>query len=106
MQQPGLNVSYTNGPPPVLTVAGELDVATAPMLRNAFLDLLGDDLPDLVVEASGVSFADSSGLAVLLMGARRWASHERKLVLRAPSPALLRVIDLTGVRRAFEVEEA
>lgn len=107
MQQPGLNVSYASGPPPVLTVAGELDVATAPVLRTAFLQLLDtEDLPDLTIEASGVSFVDSSGLAVLLMGARRWQSHERRLVLRTPSPALLRVIDLTGVRRAFEVEEA
>jgi hypothetical protein len=38
------------------------------------------------------------------MGARRWAAHERRMVLR-PSPALLRVIDLTGARRAFEIEE-
>ena len=106
MQHPGLNVTYTQGAPPVLTVTGELDVATAPLLRNAFLDLLDGsrEVPDLAIEASGVSFADSSGLAVLLMGARRWASHDKKLVLRAPSAALLRVIDLTGVRRAFEVE--
>ena len=106
MQQPGLDVRYTTGPDALLSVSGELDVATAPTLRDAFLKLLAqDDVPDLRVDTSGITFVDSSGLAVLLMGARRWSSEQRRLVLRTPSPALLRVIDLAGARRAFEIED-
>jgi anti-anti-sigma factor len=52
-----------------------------------------------------VSFCDSSGLAVLLMGARRWTSEEKRMVLRSPSKTLGRILDLAGVRRAFEVSE-
>ena len=106
VQQPALTVRYSADPEPVLYVAGELDVATAPALRDAFLQLLGRDaVPDLVVDASGVAFVDSSGLAVLLMGARRWSERGTPLVLRRPSPALRRVVDLAGVARAFEIVE-
>lgn len=103
MQQPGLTVTYTTEPDAVITVAGELDVASAPALREAFLVLLQrDEVPDITVDASGVSFC-SSGLAVLLMGARRWSAEERRMVLKAPSQTLGRILDLAGVRRAFEV---
>ncbi|HWL35855.1 MAG TPA: STAS domain-containing protein [Frankiaceae bacterium] len=106
MQQPGLTVTYTTDPDAVITVSGELDVATAPALREAFLTLLNrDEVPDVTIDASGVSFCDSSGLAVLLMGARRWSSEEKRLVLRSPSRSLGRILDLAGVRRAFEVCE-
>jgi anti-sigma B factor antagonist len=106
VQQPGLTVRYSGDPEPVLYVAGELDVATAPAVRDAFLQLLGrDDVPELALDVSGVAFADSSGLAVLLMGARRWGERGKRLVLRRPSAALRRVIDLAGVARAFEISE-
>ena len=106
MPQPGLTVTYTTDPHAVITVAGELDVASAPALREAFLTLLQrEEVPDVTVEVSGVSFCDSSGLAVLLMGARRWGAEEKRLVLQRPSRPLSRILDLAGVRRAFEVCE-
>jgi anti-sigma B factor antagonist len=105
LQQPGLTVTYSTDGECVLSVAGELDVATSPALRDAFTKLLdGDDLDDVVLDASGLSFVDSSGLAVLLLGAREWPAHGRRLVLRDPSPMLSRLLDLAGVRRAFDVE--
>lgn len=105
MHQPGLTITYATDPEHVLTVVGELDVATAPALRQAFLTMLGSDtVPDVAIEASGVSFVDSSGLAVLLMAARRWSAENKRLVLRTPSTPLVRVLDLLGVRRAFEID--
>ena len=102
---PDLSVAYAAGDPGTLTVAGELDIATAPALREALLNALRDEGPaGLVVDVSGVTFVDSTGLAVLLMGSRRFAADERTFLLRKPSAALSRVMDLTGVRPAFEVE--
>ena len=106
LNSPELRLSYTAEPVPTLSVGGELDVATAPALRESFLGVLNqDDVPDLVVDARGLTFVDSSGIAVLLMAARRWTAEERRLTLRSPSPQLIRVIDLLGVRRAFEIGE-
>lgn len=106
MTPPELRLQYAADPVPTLTVGGELDVATAPALRESFLGVLNqDEVPDLVVDARAISFVDSSGIAVLLMAARRWTAEQRRLTLRAPSPQLVRVIDLLGVRRAFEICE-
>jgi anti-anti-sigma factor len=90
----------------VLHVSGELDLGTAPALRDALLRLLErDDVPNVLLDASGVTFADSSGLGVLLMGARRWKAEQRTFALRSPSQPLDRLLDLAGVRRAFTVED-
>lgn len=105
LSSPTLRLGWTEEPGLTLCVAGELDVATAPALREALLDALGrDPIPDLVVDTREVTFVDSSGLAVLLMAARRWTAEERRLVLRPGAP-VSRVVDLLGVRRAFEVED-
>ena len=88
----------------VVTVRGELDIAAASVLREELLRLASDEPPDLVVEGSGLTFVDSSGLAVLLMASRRWGEAGKRVVLRTPSRALARVVEMTGVKRAFEME--
>jgi anti-anti-sigma factor len=105
--QPELSVEYAlDATPPVLSVRGELDIGSAPVVREAFLRLARDEtVTDVALDLSGVTFLDSSGLAVLLMGARRWEGDGNRLYLRAPSQMVVRIIDLTGVRRAFVFEE-
>jgi anti-sigma B factor antagonist len=105
--QPQLDLRYSDdSDPPVLAVAGELDLGSAPALRETFLRLLGDPaVPDVAIDLGGVTFLDSSGLAVLLMAARRWTAEERRLVVRNPSDVVMRVVDLTGARQAFLFEE-
>jgi anti-sigma B factor antagonist len=105
--QPELTVTTSaEGATTVLEVSGEVDIGTAPVLRETFLRLLDqDEVPAVVLDMSGVAFCDSSGLAVLLMGARRWQAEGKRFALRSPSQTLARLIDLTGVRRAFEFEE-
>ena len=105
--QSELTVRYADDErPPCLSVAGELDIGTAPVLREALLRLLADtDVEDVIVDLSGVTFVDSSGLAVLLMAARRWAAEEDRLIVRNPSRVVDRIFDLTGVRAAFAFED-
>ena len=107
-ETPELRVRYDeDAARPGLAVAGELDIATAPLLRETLLRALDrDNVPDLLVDLSGVTFVDSSGLAVLLMAARRWAAEGRSFVVHEPSRAVSRIIDLTGVRAAFEFASA
>lgn len=90
----------------VVTVRGELDIASAGALRETFLKIIAqEELPDLAVDGSGITFVDSSGVAVLLMAARRWEDAGKRIALRRPSPTLVRIVDLTGVRRAFDLPD-
>jgi anti-sigma B factor antagonist len=105
-EQPQLTVRFApDRPVPVLHVTGELDIGSSPVLRQQLLELLADDeVGDLALNLSGVTFLDSSGLAVLLMAARRWSSDGHCLAVREPSAVVQRIIDLTGVRQAFAIE--
>lgn len=90
----------------MVTVRGELDIGSAPVLREALLRLIAEDaVPDVVVDGSAVTFVDSSGLAVLLMAARRWSASGKQLVLRKPSRSLWRIVEMTGAAGAFAYDD-
>lgn len=55
----------------IATLCGELDIASAPTLREQLLSLLRPATSRLVLDLSAVSYADASGLAVLVGTARR-----------------------------------
>lgn len=78
-----------------LAVAGEVDAATSPALRDAIRAAAAVNArPPLHVEMSNVSFMDSSGLSALVAAYRR--SHGAIRVI-APSPSVTRILELTGL---------
>ncbi|MCC6830556.1 MAG: STAS domain-containing protein [Thermoleophilia bacterium] len=80
----------------VLRLTGELDLATAPEVLAAVEAATCDGGPSrLVLDMSGVSFIDSTGVRTLLE-ANRVAGND--LSLLAPSPAVTRVLELTELR--------
>ena len=86
----------------VVTVRGELDIASAPALTDAFDELAAAGTPVTAVDLRHVSFMDSSGLSALLLGARTMPAGSR-LQLRNPSESVLRVLTLTGMLQTFDV---
>lgn len=81
----------------VLVVSGELDPSTAPDLASRLSGLEGT----VVLDLRGIRFVDSSGLRTLI-GAS--AELGERLVLRAPSPVVTRLFDLTGIAEHFTIE--
>jgi anti-sigma B factor antagonist len=92
-------------------VRGEIDVATAPRLGTALAQAearrRGDALtPSVVVDLSDVQFMDASGLGVLVGAARSARRHGDVVVLRAPSPTVMRLLEITRLLDAFRIETA
>lgn len=87
----------TEGAHVIATLCGELDIASAPVLRDQLLDLLRPATSRLVLDLSAVSYADASGLAVLVGTGRRAGLLGGFLRLAAPAPAVTRVLSLTGL---------
>ena len=87
----------------VVGVAGDVDVATAPVLRDSILALLNRGTDDLVLDLRGVQFIDSTGVGSLLR------IHHRAGLLGVPvhfvadDPGVLRVFDLLQLRRHLHV---
>jgi anti-sigma B factor antagonist len=94
----GFSISDTNEPP-VLTVRGEVDLASAPKLAAALGDLIDRGHTRLAVDLSAVEFIDSSGLGVLVGSLKRLREEGGDLVLCGASPPVLRIIELTGLER-------
>jgi anti-anti-sigma factor len=93
----GLSIDLTEGSPPVLHVAGELDIATAGQLSSALERALSAD-PTLVVDLGGVSFVDAAGLHVILEIAERRNGSGPLVLDNAPRVAwLLKVVGLEGL---------
>jgi anti-anti-sigma factor len=96
--QPGLRVSArTENGVTIAQLAGELDLASAPDLRERLLALLRPASGRLVLDLSRVSFCDASGLAVLIGTGRRARLLGGFLRLAAVPPEVSRVLRSTGL---------
>jgi len=87
----------------IAELAGELDLASAPALREQLRQLLQPGSGRLVLDLSRVSFCDASGLAVLVGMARRARLLGGFLRLAGVSPQTARVLRLTGLHRHLPV---
>lgn len=93
----------TEGDYTVVAVGGELDIANAYALRERLLDVLHRDGSRLVIDLSGVSFCDVSGLATFVATRRRAHLLGGTLRLVAPQPQVLKILRLTGLHRHLAV---
>jgi anti-sigma B factor antagonist len=92
------------GEDPVVTLSGELDLSSAPSLRNALVDAIAEHRGrTVIVDLDGVTALDDTGLGVLLGAAGRARDGGGDVVLVAATARLRARFDLTGLSRAIEV---
>ena len=93
----------------VLSVTGELDLVTSPVLRQRVHDAVADGRHQVVLDLGEVLFCDSSGVGVLIATRRLIRSCQGSLRLILPARGAVegshvnRVLGALGVRRLFEV---
>jgi anti-anti-sigma factor len=75
---------------------GEFDLATAHLIADALARACELDVP-VVVDLSGVRFADASTLGLVVQAHTRLAARGRELSVASPSAAVLRLMELTGL---------
>jgi anti-sigma B factor antagonist len=85
----------------VVAVAGEIDVYTAPRLRQALIDLVEGGAHDIVVDMDKVDFLDSTGLGVLVGGLKRVKSNEGEMKLVVTQDRIMKIFDITGLAKVF-----
>ncbi|MFI2640787.1 STAS domain-containing protein [Streptomyces sp. NPDC018610] len=90
-----INMSHTSGVR-VVTACGEIDLDSAPQLLDA---LTADDAATqvTVVDLSGVTFMDSSGINTLIAAHHAAQRHGGRLRLAAPSPAVSETLGIVGL---------
>ena len=89
------------GDVPGLAVRGDIDLATAQALDDAFADAIRESEGVFVADLSGVDFLDSSGLKVLLRARALLGREDRALAVVCPFGRVRRVFELSGVSEVF-----
>ncbi|KHL15116.1 anti-sigma B factor antagonist [Mumia flava] len=90
----------------VVAVAGEIDVYTAPRLREALADLVETGHHRIVVDVEKVDFLDSTGLGVLVGGLKRVRANNGNLAVVCTRERLLRIFDITGLAKVFGIHDS
>ncbi len=101
----GLEVVESRPPYTVLAVKGEVDVYSAPRLREKLVELVSQGHRHIVVDLQSVDFLDSTGLGVLVGGLKRLRSHEGDLTLVCTQARILKVFEITGLTTVFRITD-
>lgn len=86
-------------------VIGEMDYLTRPTYLTLFGDLIASRHPCVVLDLSGVTFCDSSGLNAFLAAQRIARNSGASLVLACVPPQLRQLLELTGADQVLAVHD-
>jgi anti-sigma B factor antagonist len=90
----------------VVSVTGELDIATADRLSEEFERTSERRARRVIVDLVGLTFIDSVALGVLTEEARRLRANGGMCVVVSQDPRILRVFEITGLDRVFRIERS
>ena len=90
----------------IVAVGGEIDVYTAPKLRDKITELVGEGNHQLVIDMENVDFLDSTGLGVLVGGLKKVRAHDGSMELICTQERLLKIFRITGLAKVFAIHES
>jgi anti-sigma B factor antagonist len=90
----------------IVSVGGEIDVYTAPKLRDKITELVAAGAHHLVVDLEAVEFLDSTGLGVLVGGLKKVRAHDGSLQLVCTQDRLLKIFRITGLAKVFAIHSS
>ena len=89
---------------PVITLSGEVDLSTITELSDLITAQLAGGTVHLTIDVSGLSFADSASMRVLMLAAMTLRKRGGGLVLLRPQPALARLLDIMDADQVITVQ--
>ena len=87
----------------VISLAGEVDLYTAPEFKQQLLNVIGEGGKDVVVDFSDTTFIDSTTLGVLVGGVKRLRAQDGRLSLVCSDRNITKIFEITGLDRVFTI---
>ncbi|MGZ4694300.1 MAG: STAS domain-containing protein [Acidimicrobiales bacterium] len=87
----------------VVAVTGELELATAPRLRQQIVSLIGGGRSHLIIDLAGVDFIDSVGLGVVVGALKRCRTHGGDLVVVGAVPRVRSLFEITRLDEIIDM---
>ena len=86
-----------------VSVAGEVDLATAPELKEALAQVVNGGATGVLVDLSNATFIDSTTLGVLMGAVKRLRPAGGELVIACHDPNLRKIFEITLLDRVFQI---
>ena len=87
----------------VISLAGEVDLYTAPEFKQQLLEVIGQGGKDVVVDFTDTTFIDSTTLGVLVGGVKRLRTNDGQLSLVCSDRNITKIFEITGLDRVFSI---
>ena len=87
----------------VISLAGEVDLYTAPEFKQQLLDVIAQGGKDVIVDFSNTTFIDSTTLGVLVGGVKRLRTNDGQLSLVCSDRNITKIFEITGLDRVFTI---
>ncbi len=89
----------------VIALEGEVDVYTAPQLKQQIITMLDSNITNIIVDLTNVEYLDSTALGVLIGGLKRLRERDGSLDLVIPNPRIRRIFEITGLDKIFDIHQ-
>ena len=89
----------------VISLAGEVDLYTAPEFKAQLLDVIGKGGKQVIVDFTDTTFIDSTTLGVLVGGVKRLRTSDGELSLVCSDRNITKIFEITGLDRVFTIYE-
>jgi anti-sigma B factor antagonist len=99
-----IRASERAGDPPVVLLAGEIDVFSAPAVKVALFELLRDGSEGVAIDFSSVTYIDSAGLGVLAAALKRTRAHGGWISIVGADEQIRRIFEITGLTKVFRMD--
>lgn len=87
----------------MIDLEGEVDVYTAPQLKQQIINMLDNNILHVIVNLTNVEYLDSTALGVLIGGLKRLRERSGTLDLVCPNPRIRRIFEITGLDKIFDI---
>jgi anti-sigma B factor antagonist len=98
-----INTERLDGGTAVITLAGEVDLYTAPDFKQQLLDVISDGSRNVIVDFTKATFIDSTTLGVLVGGVKRLRTNDGNLSLVCSDRNITKIFEITGLDRVFPI---
>jgi anti-sigma B factor antagonist len=87
----------------IISLAGEVDLYTAPEFKQQLLEVIGQDATGVIVDFTNTTFIDSTTLGVLVGGVKRLRTNGGQLSLVCSDRNITKIFEITGLDRVFSI---
>ena len=87
----------------VIAVTGEVDLFTAPELKERLVELIDSGQRQIIIDLSETTFLDSTGLGVLIGALKRLRASDGELVIVNQEASIAKTFEITGLDQIFTI---